>query len=147
MTNYYNKTEVDIIALDKVDKVVGKQLSTEDYTTAEKTKLTGLSNYVKPSSEPISYIDGLQTALVYKVDKASKQALDSNNALRVTGTTISLYKGDGTFDSITTQDTIYTHPNSGVTAGTYSKVTVNTQGHITNGSSLLESDIPSHDRF
>ena len=29
----------------KVDKVSGKQLSTEDYTTAEKTKLAGLNNY------------------------------------------------------------------------------------------------------
>ena len=29
----------------KVDKVTGKGLSTEDYTTAEKTKLAGLSNY------------------------------------------------------------------------------------------------------
>ena len=34
----------------KVDKVAGKQLSTEDYTTAEKTKLTGLSNYTHPNS-------------------------------------------------------------------------------------------------
>ena len=29
----------------KVDKVAGKQLSTEDYTTAEKEKLAGLENY------------------------------------------------------------------------------------------------------
>lgn len=29
----------------KVDKVAGKQLSTEDFTTAEKNKLAGLSNY------------------------------------------------------------------------------------------------------
>lgn len=29
----------------KVDKITGKWLSTEDYTTAEKTKLAGLSNY------------------------------------------------------------------------------------------------------
>lgn len=29
----------------KVDKVTGKGLSTEDYTTDEKTKLAGLSNY------------------------------------------------------------------------------------------------------
>lgn len=30
-------------------------------------------------------------------------------------------------------DTIYTHPNSGVTAGTYKSVAVNAQGHITTG--------------
>lgn len=34
----------------KVDKVEGKQLSTNDYTTAEKNKLAGLSNYSHPTS-------------------------------------------------------------------------------------------------
>ena len=32
-------------------------------------------------------------------------------------------------------DTVYAHPNSGVTAGTYKSVTVNAQGHVTAGSS------------
>lgn len=45
MSAYYTKSEVDTLLGDKVDKVTGKQLSTEDYTTAEKTKLAGLSNY------------------------------------------------------------------------------------------------------
>lgn len=65
LTDYYNKTQVDkaikdsearstaAIAL-KVDKVKGKQLSTEDYTTAEKTKLQGVAananNYVHPTT-------------------------------------------------------------------------------------------------
>lgn len=34
----------------KVDKVTGKQLSTNDYTTAEKNKLAGLSNYTLPTA-------------------------------------------------------------------------------------------------
>ena len=42
-------TAQDIKAIDndlnnKVDKVQGKQLSTEDYTTAEKNKLAGIRN-------------------------------------------------------------------------------------------------------
>lgn len=41
---------------------------------------------------------------------------DANGAITVTGT-----------------DTKYTHPNSGVTAGTYRSVTVNAQGHVTAG--------------
>lgn len=65
LAGYYNKTQVDkaiedsearstaAIAL-KVDKVDGKQLSTEDYTTAEKTKLQGVAananNYVHPTT-------------------------------------------------------------------------------------------------
>ena len=59
----------------KVDKVVGKQLSTEDYTTAEKSKLAGIAS-------------------------------SANN---------------------------YTHPASGVGAGIYRSVTVDTNGHITAG--------------
>ena len=34
----------------KVDKVDGKGLSTNDYTTAEKTKLAGLNNYTLPTA-------------------------------------------------------------------------------------------------
>lgn len=45
LTNYYTKTETNGLLADKVDKVQGKGLSTEDYTTAEKTKLAGLSTY------------------------------------------------------------------------------------------------------
>ena len=37
--------ELDIKVSNKVDKIEGKQLSTEDYTTAEKTKLASLENY------------------------------------------------------------------------------------------------------
>lgn len=44
----------------KVDKVTGKGLSTEDYTTAEKTKLSSIANnannYVHPTNHPASVI-------------------------------------------------------------------------------------------
>lgn len=44
---------------DKVDKVTGKGLSTEDYTSSEKSKLagieTGANNYTHPSSKQCSY--------------------------------------------------------------------------------------------
>ena len=44
----------------KVDKVAGKGLSTEDYTSAEKAKLAGVAaganNYTHPSSHPASII-------------------------------------------------------------------------------------------
>ena len=42
----------------KVDKVHGKQLSTEDYTTPEKQKLAGLSNY--DDSALRKYIESLE---------------------------------------------------------------------------------------
>lgn len=39
------KQDVEDLKTNKVDKVEGKQLSTEDYTTEEKTKLASLFNY------------------------------------------------------------------------------------------------------
>lgn len=44
LTNYYTKTQTDNLLDDKVDKVNGKGLSTEDYTTAEKNKLSSIEN-------------------------------------------------------------------------------------------------------
>lgn len=40
----------------KVDKVDGKGLSTNDYTTAEKTKLAGLKNYTHPTTSGNKHI-------------------------------------------------------------------------------------------
>lgn len=45
LSNYYTKSETDSKVSNKVDKVTGKGLSTNDYTTAEKTKLAELTNY------------------------------------------------------------------------------------------------------
>lgn len=46
--------DVKLISKTKVDKVIGKQLSTEDYTTEEKTKLSGIddnaNNYTLPAA-------------------------------------------------------------------------------------------------
>ena len=45
LTDYYKKSEVNELLDTKVTKVDGKQLSTNDYTTDEKTKLASLENY------------------------------------------------------------------------------------------------------
>lgn len=57
----------------KVDKVPGKQLSTNDYTTEEKTKLAEIPANTKES------IDALQTGLLEKVDKEQGKVLSSND--------------------------------------------------------------------
>ena len=43
LTDYYQKNEVDELLGTKVNKVSGKQLSTNDYTTAEKTNVPSAS--------------------------------------------------------------------------------------------------------
>lgn len=91
---YYTETEVDTKLDTKVDKVTGKGLSTNDYTTNEKNKLAGIAT------------------------GATKVADSTTNGnILINGT----------------ETTVYAHPNSGVTAGTYKSVTVNAQGHITAG--------------
>ncbi len=42
LSQVYTQAQVNTLLNDKVDKVAGKQLSTEDYTSAEKTKLAGI---------------------------------------------------------------------------------------------------------
>ncbi|WP_340034044.1 hypothetical protein [Paenibacillus sp. FSL H3-0302] len=55
-----NMDILDTNVNNKVDKVTGKQLSTNDYTAAEKTKLagiaTGATNYTHPATHPPSII-------------------------------------------------------------------------------------------
>ena len=60
-------SELGYTGADKVDKVSGKGLSTNDYTTSEKSKLAGISaganNYVHPATHPYSMITGTPTSL------------------------------------------------------------------------------------
>jgi hypothetical protein len=64
----------------KVDKVVGKQLSTEDYTTAEKTKLSGLNNYVHPAIHSADIIDETVDHRFMTESEKSKLAAIEENA-------------------------------------------------------------------
>ena len=63
----------------KVDKVAGKQLSTEDFTTAEKNKLAGLNNY--DDTQVQADITALQNG------KANQSDLNTTNTNVVTNTT------------------------------------------------------------
>jgi hypothetical protein len=69
---------------------------------------------------------------------------------RVTGvTTASIsgsltFTGDVTGSGTTGSTTTLTLANSGVTAGTYTKVTVDAKGRVTVGASLASGDLPSH---
>lgn len=64
---------------DKVDKVSGKQLSTEDFTSALKTKLEGLSNYDDTTLS--NAISGLETRLNTLVSGDASTAIESFNEI------------------------------------------------------------------
>lgn len=97
LTGYYNKTQVDkaiedsearstaAIAL-KVDKVDGKQLSTNDYTTAEKQEVAKIANKVdKVNGKGLSTNDytakdkAAVGTIADKVDKISGKGLSTND--------------------------------------------------------------------
>lgn len=193
----------------KVDKISGKSLSTNDYTTAEKNKLAGIaeganktivdSALSSTSTDPVqnkvvnAAINDLNTlvgdtAVATQISNAVASKADVSHthddryyteseidtklggksdtshthsiyvnqnafsnikvgntivAADTTTDTVTLVAGnnititpDATNDKITiaATDTVYTHPSSGVTAGTYKSVTVNAQGHVTSGS-------------
>ena len=98
----------------KVDKVTGKGLSTNDYTTVEKEKLSGIeagaNNYQHPVGAGYKHIPF---------------GGSDGKILR--------WSADGTAVWGDESKSEYIHPDSGVTAGTYRSVTVNAQGHVTGG--------------
>ena len=89
LDNYYKKTETyDVVEIDgllnsKVDKVTGKGLSTNDYTTAEKNKLAGLSNYddttVKNDISNRYTKTEIDNLLSNKVDEVTGKGLSTND--------------------------------------------------------------------
>ena len=106
----------------KVDKVTGKGLSTEDYTSSEKSKLagieTGANNYTHPTSKQCNY------------------APDLSNYVQKSSTT-GLLKNDGTVMTSGTGSTNYSagnHTHSGYVSAT--KVT-------SWSSTVSDSNVPS----
>ena len=175
----------------KVDKVSGKGLSTNDFTAALLSKLNGIAEgankYTHPASHPASMItedsthrfltDFCKTITDWNSAAANGFYMgnDAANAPstgwyfgRVTAHNANyLYQevyqftasadaravpkyirvksngAWGSWSNVTVAaavpsnakftDTVYTHPNSGASAGTYKSVTVNAQGHVIGG--------------
>ena len=69
-----NTTAITALQNGKVDKVTGKQLSTEDFTTTEKNKLAGLNNY--DDTQVQADITALQNG---KVDKVAGKQLSTED--------------------------------------------------------------------
>ncbi|WP_438710870.1 hypothetical protein ACSTS3_19725 [Aquimarina muelleri] len=80
------RRNINNIRRNKVDKEDGKGLSDTNFTQAEKDKLEGLENYNPPTSQPISFIEGLQEVIdeltqniSLKVDKEDGKGLSDTN--------------------------------------------------------------------
>ena len=112
----------------KVDKVEGKQLSTNDYTTTEKTKLAGIADNANNYNLPIASsttLGGIQLGYTIN-DKTYPVVLDANSKAYV---------------NIPWTDTVYTHPaHTSYINGLY-KVTVDALGHVSMATPVVKEDI------
>lgn len=89
----------------KVDKVVGKSLSAEDYTTAEKSKLAsiaaGANHYIHPSTHPPSIIvQDEGNRFVTDGDKASWNAKETTEGSQAKATAVQASLNSHAIDSI-----------------------------------------------
>ena len=98
---------------DKVDKVSGKGLSTEDYTTAEKTKLAGLSATRPVSNLAVTYVNGQATAVTedgvtksISYDAQGRVATVSYPYAGKTRTETYTYNTNGQMTGMTTSDAL-----------------------------------------
>lgn len=131
----------------KVDKVDGKQLSTNDYTTAEKNKLAGLSNYSHPTSAGNKHIPAGGAAgkiLGWASDGTAQWVDDKDTTYNdVTQSAHGLMTAaDKTkLDGIAAGANKYIHPSYTAAAAGLYKVTVDASGHVSATTAVAKSDI------
>lgn len=115
-----NMDILDNAVTGKVDKVTGKQLSTNDYTTVEKTKLagvaTGATNYTHPATHPPAII--AQDASNRFVTDAEKTAWNAK-----AGTAVATTAMNGLM-SAADKTLLNNNTGFGTTAGTATAYTV-----------------------
>ncbi len=118
----------------KVDKVDGKGLSTNDYTSTEKSKLSGIASGAEVNQNAFSNV------VVGSTTIAADSKTDSLTLVAGSNVTIT---PDATNDKITiaATDTKYTHPSyTAKTSGLY-KVTVDDTGHVSAATAVTKADI------
>lgn len=149
LTAYAKKTDIPDIST-KVDKVTGKGLSTNDYTTAEKNKLSTLKNYddttVKADISNIK--NDIGTGTLATTSKTVKGAINEVNAHCKDIANISLAIGEDGLLYIKKQDGTLMGTGVKVSSDTdLSKVTMRVNGNtlilLNNGTQISSVDLPS----
>lgn len=136
-SDFATNNSVDTKLANKVTVVSGKGLSTEDYTSAEKTKLSGIATGAEVNQNAFSNV------VVGKTTVAADSKTDTLTL--ISGSNVTLTP-DATNDTITiaATDTVYTHPSvtknnttstaspaHGKTFTAIDSITTNGTGHVT----------------
>lgn len=86
LKNYYKKSEVDNKLNEKVDKIEGKSLSTNDYTTEEKTKLGGIAENAEVNKIDVIKVNGEAATITDKtIDLTIPEQITYSNIGSVQG--------------------------------------------------------------
>lgn len=131
----------------KVDKVEGKQLSSNDYTTVEKNKLAGLSNYSHPTSAGNKHIPagGAAGKILGWASNGTAQWVDDKDTTYGDATQSAhglMTAADKTkLDGIAAGANKYIHPSYTAAAAGLYKVTVDASGHVSATTAVAKSDI------
>ena len=152
ITNAYTKTEANNIMStllsSKVDAVAGKGLSSEDFTYDLKTKLENSAAYVHPTSTAVGTfnqvtVDGkghvtsgsvvtniADLGITNVYDKTTINSLLADKVSSVIGKGLSTNDFTNEYKIKLDNSIAYVHPTSTVSPGVYTKVTVDSNGHI-----------------
>jgi hypothetical protein len=95
----FDSADIDASLATKVDKVSGKQLSTEDYTTAEKEKLESLFNYDDTSVKSLINTHKEDTTNPHQVTKAQVGLGNLTNDAQVKRSEMGVAGGVATLDN------------------------------------------------
>ena len=149
------------LSANKVDKVTGKGLSTNDYTTAEKNKLAAIASSAEVNQNAFSNVKvGSTTAAASaKTDtleiegSGSVSVSASGKKVTISGTNTTyavatsaanglMSKDDkAKLDAVAASANNYTHPTATSRASGMYKITVDGTGHVTAATAIAKADI------
>lgn len=127
-------SQISNAVANKVDKVDGKGLSTNDYTTNEKNKLSGIATGAEVNQNAFSNVVVGSTTIAAD-SKTDSLTIIAGNNITITP--------DAANDKLTiaATDTVYTHPTyTSKSSGLY-KITVDGTGHVSATTEVTKSDI------
>lgn len=148
LSNYYTKPETNSLLNTKVDKVAGKGLSTEDYTTEEKTKLESLHNYddttvkadIVSNTEAIeTEVTRAKTAEKVNADAISAEVERSTNAESELNTKIDTKVDKVNGKQLSTEDYTTAEKEKLASLSNYDDTTV--KGDIASNTAAIEAEV------
>lgn len=118
----------------KVDKVSGKGLSTNDYTTTEKNKLSAIQSGAEVNQNAFSSVK-VGTSTISADSKTDTLTLEAGANVTITP--------DTTSDKVTisAKNTVYEHPSYTPRETGLYKIVVDDEGHVSGASTVTKSDI------